>query len=344
MIIPLLLACVLLLENSDRLEIYVVDQPIAVRDDAGRFIRGEDGSPVIEEKLIEISCEVFPQTLTVGDRLYVKPFTKNISQETLEYRPIVCTLGADPSVGRFIYSPNPIHTRIRENSSRGLNENLPDEGWENLQIYPGIPLEQLMPGTQGQVMRLPIKTLMPGDTLISGTQSFFLPFPGEYDRQFWTDLSIETIMLLRFRTDLSGRVPTATRPRTPGGVRIYPELKIRPRPEVELQLIKEWYDKTHQFVNLSPVTGSPKPAEWQEFEEKLTPGTLRNHIRMLRTLVEITQDENKGKRQAMFNEMLKWFDELHPHEKEGLTQQAYEKVKERQQRLDNEIALPVVSD
>ena len=86
----------------------------------------------------------------------------------------------------------------------------------------------------------------------------------------------------------------------------------------------------------------PTFTEWREFEEKLTPGTLRNFIRVQRTLVEIGQNENKGKRQAMFDEMLAWINELHPFEKEGLTKQAYEIVKQNHTTyFGAEIAVPV---
>ena len=339
MIVPLLLACVTLLENSDRLEVYVSDNPIIARGDANRPLIGEDGRPVAEERRIEVSCEVFPQTLTVGDKLYVKFSTKNISQETLECFPFRGTLGADPSVGRFINSPVLLYTRICENSSRGLNLS-PREEWEELQIYPGIPPEQLagLGGGYIPIRRLRIKTILPADTLISGPQSFFLPFPGEYGRQFWADLSTETIMLLSFSTTLDGRVPSKTRLITLGKVHVYPELKIRPRSEAEFHLIKAWYDKTERFENIWSAD-SPKSCEWREFEEKLTPGTLRNYARMLHSLVEIAQDKNKGKRQEQFNGMLKWIDELHPLEKEALTEQAYEIVKKRK-GLRDEIATP----
>ena len=117
------------------------------------------------------------------------------------------------------------------------------------------------------------------------------------------------------------------------------EMQFKPRPNEELQLIKEWYERTKRFEDLWSVD-APTPTEWQEFEEKLSPGTLRNFIRMLRTLTEIAQDENKGKRQEMFDEMLNWLNELHPLEKEGLTLRIRQIVNANGELFGNEIVVP----
>jgi hypothetical protein len=174
-----------------------------------------------------------------------------------------------------------------------------------------------------------------------------VPTPDQYDRQLWAwnDFGKEERVLLTFITSLhSIRKEDSENSRftgyEPNTVAITQELKIKPRSQEELDLIKEWYDKTQKF-NIFRPANPPTAAEWREFEEQLTPGTLRNHIRVKRTLVEIAQDENKGKRQAMFDEMLEWIDELHPLEKQGLTKQAFEIVRPLQTMLfGNEINVP----
>lgn len=261
--------------------------------------------------LINASCEVYPKNLMVGDLLYVKVTAKNISGEALEYLLSDHTLSSDS----FIFGP----VSIMKNSSDGF-------GLGNscfIKIYEppaGIP----MPAPPKK------KILQPDEMIAAGPQPVFLPSPDEYDIPFWLwdDSAKEEKMLLSFSTMLRIESDSISM-RTGANAAVQQELKILPRSESELQLIKEWYDKTRKFRNFRSSSGAtvPTPAEWREFEEKLTPGTLRNHIRMIRTLVEIPLDENDGKRQQLFDEMLEWIDGLPPLEKEALTNRAYEIVR-----------------
>jgi len=313
------LACVVLASavlagDSEQLRTYV------------RLIGQDSSKPMAEriviEPLVDGSCEVFPKILTVGDVLYIKATIRNNSQEPLEYTFRPGALGHE----RFLIG----FAELSKDSSAGFGPEKSDV----------IPLRTVSVPV-GLRPLPPTRILSSGSTLISGPDCVFLPPPGNYDRQSWLrdDLAEGEKILFTVQTSLV--IPNAARRMT-----IAQELIVKPRPKDELQFIKEWRAKGWTFENLwySAPPGLTTAAQWREFEEGLTPGTLRNYIRVNRTLVEIAQDENKGKRQELFNEMFKWFDELHPLEKEGLTKRAYEIVMAHPSRFDNEIAVPVAAE
>ena len=300
-----------------------------------------DFIPLTREKLesqIGISCDISPKTLTVGDILYINITTQNISEEPLKYERRLNTLGRPNTLAR----PNtlvsagllPNIVTVHRNSSMGLV---------------GASFGYIVEPTAPPAYKLNESTsiLQPGDTMTAYARPLLVPTPNQYDRQLWAwnDFGKEERVLLTFSTDLKsvrteGTGISAVERSDSYSVTIIQELKIKSRPQKELDLIKEWYIKTRGFSSLWR-TDSPIATEWREFEEQLTPGTLRNHIRMISTLVEIAQDENKGKRQAMFDEMLEWIDELHPLEKQRLTKQAFEIVRPLQTMLfGNEINVP----
>jgi len=287
-----------------------------------------------EESQIEVFGGVYPKTLVVGDLVYIVVEVKNISQEPLEYCPAVEYLGQNIRFVRgFAVQNGSVSTDWHRGDSEsiGLSDSPPvfEEGhW--IAVSYGI------------------KTLLPGDSMVCGPQSVFVPTPNNFDKPFWSweEVGKAEKKRLRFGTSL---INTNRRPGAPylfteiHGIAITQELIFHPRPNAELQLIKEWFEKTGarnwwRIWNADSSTA----ADWREFEEKLTPGTLRNFIRVHRTLVEIGQDESKGKRQAMFDEMLAWINELHPLEKEGLTKRAYELITPvvRVRIFENEIAVP----
>jgi hypothetical protein len=295
-----LLTCLMPMDDSGQLQTYIKVETLR------------------SESQIGVSCEVFPKTLTVGDMLYVKAITKNISQEPLEYAIHFCTLGSD----NFLMSAS-----IQRSNTMG-----PVGTSFGPIVYPTL--------NGGYTpLRVPTNTLQPGNTLASCPRPFFVPTPNQYDSPLWVwnDLGKEERVLLTIKTllysirmDESANSTIEKRKSESYRVEITQELKIKPRPNEELQLIKEWFERTREWRNIWKAD-SPTAAEWREFEEKLTPGTLRNHIRMICTLVEIAQDENKEKRKQMFDEMLEWINELHPFEKESLIKRAYEIIKYKPQ-------------
>jgi len=316
------LAFTVLTDDSEQLRTYF--EPISLSGSQPPAIR-----EVVEQ--IGYSCDVFPKTLTVGDRMYIKVAGRNLTRHPLEYTCDPSTLGADKvGVGYLLTLVSIERNRKEDYVSR--NVTLPG-------YIPGL---------------YPREVLQPGKTLESNLLPFFVPNPDGYGRQFWVwdDFDKEEKMLLRFRIKLHTyrREDTddyTTEKMVLNTVGISQEVLVKPRPTEELQLIKEWYDKVRLSIPVTPqgLAKCPSPNEWKEFEEKLTPGTLRNYVRMMRILVEIFQDENRGKRQEMVDEMLKWIDELHPLEKEGLTRTAYEIIKNRQSNgFGVEITVPAVGD
>jgi len=321
------------------------------------YILTTSGASARSSAHIDVSCEMYPTTLSVGDVMYARITVKNITDIPLESYHDAYT---HQSVGRS-FSPL---VWVRRNSSgefcRGtFAEMVPIYG-KRVGISDSRPFTPAPPRPS---QALPGRVLKPGETETAFFRPFFVPIPDVYDEPVWTwdDLAKEEKMLLGISTSKGTRgVSEETSPRREScNIHIVQELKIKQRPKEKQQLIKEWHDKTWSwsedngtFHNLWYTDeGKTLTAEqWREFEEKLTPGTLRNYIRVNRTLVEIAQDENKGKRQELFNEMLKWFDTLHPLEKEGLTKRAYEIVRRyesdsyRVKVFGHEITVPVAAE
>ena len=286
-----------------------------------------------QEPQIGVFCDIFPKTLTVGDMLYINVTTKNISKKDLKYKLYLNTLGRPYTIGSdgLLLGTVTIH--------RNSTEELAGASF-------GYIVRAAMPPAYS--LNIPTCILQSESTMTAYVRPLLVPTPDHYDRPLWVwnDFGKEERVLLTFNTTLySARTEStgisAVEKSETNSVTVTQELKIKPRPKEELQLIKEWYEKTRWFGNFWRAD-SPTAMEWREFEEQLTPGTLRNRIHMIRTLVEIAQDENKGKRQAMFDEMLAWINELHPLEKEGLTKQAYEIVRNwvPYANMGNEITVP----
>jgi len=288
-----------------------------------------------KEVKIAVTCDFYPKTLSVGDVLYVQTITKNITQEPLEYfyRKWYPSLANDSRFATY-------NALVQRNGLSGFGSGISDS--MQIETEDGYGMY-----TPSPPMIYPHKnTLQPGDVITTQFPPCFIPKAREYDKPVWVwdDKTKWEIMLLGFRTWLEG---TDGSSRTRTEIHISQELKIKQRPQEELQLIREWsgetanFDSRLLFVN-NRHTKQFTAEHWREFEEKLTPGTLRNFIRVQRTLVEISQDENKGKRQAMLDEMLVWINELHQLEKEGLTKRAYELITPvvRVRIFENEIAVP----
>ena len=270
---------------------------------------------------------MFPKILTVGDIIYVKVTAKNITQEPINYDRYSYTLGND----NFIMG-----VLLDKSGSTGFGSGNSDR----IELLSPFPIGTPTPGYP------PKETLQTGNTLVSGPQAVFVPPPSHYERQFWAwdDSTNEKRTLFSFNNSLSNVDRDANSKilsTSSHHVTVFQELVIKSRPNEELQLIKEWHEKAGFERGLRYDNTTPAE-QWREFEGKLTPGTLRNYTRMIRTLVEIAQDENQGKRQELFNEMLKWIDELPPLEKEGLTKKAYDIVKSQRHNTNfwDEITIP----
>ena len=268
---------------------------------------------------IGYSCDVYPKTLMVGDRMYIQVAGRSNRGHSLEYTLDPYTLGCDSFQTTV---------SIERNSVTAVNEG----SRQDYIVVRGSP----PPDYFFRQQQFPRKELRPGETLVSNVRPFFMPTPAGYDSQFWAwnDSDKDEKMLMEFWVELytfhkEVADDSVTERRFANGIKINQEVLIKPRPKEELQLIKEWHDKIWWFSfygNVSYPLASKqwRETEWQELEEKLTPGTLRNYVRMFRTLREVVQDENKGKHQALFNEnVLKWINELHPLEKKSLTETAY---------------------
>ena len=294
-----LLSFLVLTDESEQLATYItLHLPV---------VASTEGNNTERKSPIEVSCEVFPKTLTAGDALYVRVAAKNISQEPIVYR--VAAEGALGCDFRFFCG----HVGLLKG---GSSTSVPAR-------VNGFEISLL---STGVVAIPPVfkDTLLPGSVSVSGPQTVFIPPLIYHGQSLWArdDFSKEEKYLMVFGTSL-GRLHEEPRKSERYSIRIMQELRIKPRPKEELQLMKEWYGKTWFYACSRHSDYQPSPDAWREFEEKLTPGTLRNRIRVVRTITDIMQDANKGKRQKMFDEMLKWIDELHPLEKEGLTQYAY---------------------
>ena len=294
---------------------------------------------------IAVTCDFHPQTLSVGDLLYVQAATKNISQELLAYgynRVISSCLVND---SRFFAYDARVQRRGETEFGSGVSD--------SMEIQPSLAGMHILGASGAHVGN----TLQPGGMVTTKFPPCFVPKAMEYNKPIWMwdDSAKEEILLFSFRTSFTISPPPGGTAyeryahRTEKCVQISQELRIKQRPKEEIQLVMEWSKKTNSFaidnVFLYYDNGGEfllTAKQWQEFEEKLTPGTLRNYIRVSRTLVEIAQDENKGKRQEFFNEMLEWINELHPLEKEGLTKRACEIVRENTDKFDREIAMPAV--
>ena len=298
--------------------------------------------PSGKEAQIAITCDFYPKTLTVGEILYVQLDMKNISREPFEY---------------FYFRSSRYFLQDAEKTAvQRRGERLDGKGFSSaahghISFFP--PDDPMIPYNK--------HTLQPGGTITIKFLPCFVPSAGESGIPTsawnapiltWNDVSEERVLIFSFDFGTSSTPISKDEP----PVQISQELKFKQRPKEELQLIKEWSEKTNNFSSRlvffnNRMTEYFTVAQWREFEEKLTPGTLRNYIRVNRTIVEIAQDENKGKRQELFNEMLKWFDTLHPLEKEGLTKRAYEIVEKhydpaglRRDCFDHEIVLPVAAE
>ena len=236
------------------------------------------------------SLDVFPKTLIAGDILYVKQTWKNISSEPLEY-------------------PSPDRSR-HQNTFLWLGDNALESKFAD-RLPGGIPN-----------LARQKKVLKPGAT-VEMFQSFFVPHEKDYDKHVLAlnDTGDTEKMMFTFYTSLftflsddseNSRIVSHR-------ARIFQELNIKPRPEEELLFIMDCRKR-----GLMPFHGNcdhdhPSLAEWREFENKLTPGTLRNQFRMFRTLFEISRYGTNGNKQDQVEELLKWINTLHPLEKEGLT-------------------------
>ena len=314
-----LLTFLMPMEDSEQLQTYI-RLASSTRSNAEPI-----GRERTQSSSFDVSCETFPKMLTAGDIVYVKVVAKNITQEPIEYDPRPFGLGNHNFITGGIF--------LDKSGSTGFGFGNSDR----------IALASSSMVTQ----RInPKMTVQPDKTLISGPQAVFVPPSSNYDRPFWAwDDSIdEERILFNLSSTLSNVDKDANSiilSTSLHSVIVFQELKVRPRPKEELQLIKEWHEKTGFEHNTRRDTVTTSE-QWREFEGKLTPGTLRNYIRMIRTLVKIAQDESKGKRQELFNEMLKWIGELPPLEKEGLTKKAYEIVKSQRQNTTfwDEITIP----
>ncbi|MGL6196709.1 MAG: hypothetical protein ACRC2T_18000 [Thermoguttaceae bacterium] len=260
---------------------------------------------------IDIACEFFPKQLTVGDMMYVKITTKNITDEPLECFFGDGTLGSDRFISAIIADIN---------ASNGFGS-----GKSDVIIISRPPICTFGPEPKPQ------KTLQPNDTMVSGPQCFILPLPENFDHKLWTwdDLTKEEKILITTNVFLSTFDPASQSlgNKRHNAILILQELKIKPRQKEELNLIKKWYEKTNKF-SIGSTPDSPTAVQWLEFEEKLTPGTLRNYIHMVGTIVKIKKTENTEERQKLLDEMSKWTDELNPLEKEGLTKLAEKHIPE----------------
>jgi len=317
-----LLTFLLAMDDSEQLQTYIR---------LSSFMRA-NSEPFDREKLLsssfDVSCEIFPKILTVGDVVYVKVATKNITQEPIEYD--LRSFG----FGNHSFITGDVFWDKSGSTGFGLGNS------DRIELLPPFPIGTPTPGYP------PKKTLPPDNTLVSGPQAVFVPPSSNYDRPFWAwdDSTDGERILFSFNSILSNVDRDANSillSTSLHSVMVFQELKIKSRPKEELQLIKEWHEKTG-FERGLRYDNTTSPDQWREFEGKLTPGTLRNYIRMIRTLVEIAQDESKGKRQEQFNSMLQWIDGLHPLEKEGLTKKAYEIVKSQRNNTTfwDEITIP----
>ena len=375
------LVCALLIEDAEQLETHVKHYPPfgsrseGVRREDGRYVKRSPFEISFEAfpRTPMVGDVVYIQASTKN--ITDEPFRYEFYRVgRIAYTRHEGILGTDPFLGSdffamrwdfllgndsFIQEIVTVKKNVSTVPDDGHAETM-EESWINIKL-PGtvsqsVLRELLMPpritvtprpgGTALQRHMATLrrqKILQPGGTMLSGPDYFMAPFPDDYNEQFWDSLADEERMTFTFGAGL--RIINEKLSNTVDwwNMTCSMEMKIIPRPKEELDLIEKWwYDKTKNFENIWSVD-SPKPAEWREFEEKLTPGTLRNYVRMIRTLLEMMPDENEGKRQEMFDEMLKWIDELHPLEKEGLTKHAYEIVMNRI-GLREEITLPAVGD
>lgn len=270
---------------------------------------------------IDAACEVYPKVLAIGDILYAKITVKNIAQEPLEFVPFSRAYeGRSFMKGAIIKE---VSTYYCQGSKGRVSSTFGSV------YYPAL----IRP--HGNVPKI---KLLSESNYIVGPGPLFIPFPDCYSDDFWKFKNFTNDVCVIFA--FGSMVDMCH-------ISVHQELKIKARPESELQLIKEWYDQTKWYSSsimpefLWPQdTSLPTPKQWREFEEKLTPGTFRNYIRMIRSLVEIAQQENRGKRKEQFEEMLKWFDELHSLEKEGLTKRAYEIIRQHPSIFGHEISIP----